>query len=180
MSPDPPHLALLRFRATLVYLPSRLEEPSKGLAASSVLLVRTGRTTCALPLSSVVETMRPLPIAPLSGMPPFVAGGAVVRGEPVPVVDLGALVAGAAAEAPRRFVLLRLGERHAALAADAVVGVAQLAQGASAGASVLSGAAAGAVELLGALDGELLLVLRAATIVPEGAWEALRALPGAA
>jgi purine-binding chemotaxis protein CheW len=113
-------------------------------------------------------------------MPPFVSGGAVIRGEPVPVVDLGALVAGAAAEAPRRFVLLRLGERHAALAADAVVGVAQLAQGASAGASVLSGAAAGAVELLGALDGELLLVLRAATIVPEGAWEALRALPGAA
>ena len=145
-----------------------------------MLLVRTGRTTCALPLSTVVETMRPLPTSPLAGMPPFVVGGAVIRGEPVPVVDLGALVAGVAAPDPRRFVLLRCGERLAALAADAVIGVARLAPDASAGASVLSGAGSGAVESLGALDGELLLVLRAARLVPEGAWEALRDLQGAA
>ncbi len=144
-----------------------------------MLLVRTGRTTCALPLAAVVETMRPLPTSPLAGVPHFVAGGAVVRGEPVPVVDLGALVAGVAAAAPRRFVLLRCGERRAALAADAVLGVARVAEGTH-GASVLSDAAGGAVEALGALDGELLLVLRAATIVPEDAWEALRERQGAA
>jgi hypothetical protein len=45
---------------------------------------------------------------------------------------------------------------------------------------VLAGAAGGTVESLGALDGELLLVLRAATIVPEGAWQALRDREGAA
>ena len=145
-----------------------------------VLLVRSAGTTCALPLTAVIETMRPLPTTKLAGTPELVAGAAVVRGEAVPVVDLAAIVSGVPAAAPRRFVLLLCGERRAVLAVDAVVGVAQLAPDASARASVLAGAGGGTVASLGALDGELLVVLRAATIVPEGAWQALQDRQGAA
>jgi purine-binding chemotaxis protein CheW len=116
--------------------------------------------------------MRPLPVTPLAGTPPPVAGAAVVRGAPVPVVDLAALVGADRVAPPARFVLLRLGARCAALAVDGVVGVARV--DSAAAEPLLSGAAAGAVASLGAtLDGELLVVLRAARIVPEGAWRAL-------
>ncbi len=142
-------------------------------ASAPVLLVRSARSVFAIPIASVVETMRQLPVTPLAGTPPPVAGAAVVRGAPVPVVDLAALVGADRAAAPARFVLLRLGERRAALAVEGVVGVARI-DAAAAAEPLLSGAAAGAVAALGAtLDGELLVVLSAARIVPEGAWRAL-------
>jgi purine-binding chemotaxis protein CheW len=131
---------------------------------------------CALRVADVVETMRPLPVAPLAGAPAFVAGAAIARGEAAPVVSLDALLAGAAASAaapPGRFVLVRAGERRALLAVDAVLGVATLAAADAAAPPLLATAASGAVEALAARDGELLLVLRAARLVPEAAWQAL-------
>ncbi len=140
-----------------------------------MLLVRAGGGVCALPIEAVVETMRPLATAPLSGTAAFVAGAAVVRGAPVPVVDLRMLVAGVASASPAgRFVLVRCGPRNAALAVDAVLGVAHLDARRPAPVPALAHAAAGAIESLGAQDGELLLVLRAAELVPEDAWRALR------
>ena len=44
----------------------------------------------ALPLEHVVETMRPLPVEPLGDAPRFILGLSIVRGEPIPVVDVGA------------------------------------------------------------------------------------------
>jgi purine-binding chemotaxis protein CheW len=140
----------------------------------TVLLLRTGATMCALPIACVVETMRPLATRPLAGTPAFVTGAAVVRGEPMPVVDLAALLTGAPAASPARFVLLRCGDRHAALAVDEVLGVERLAQDGDAAAPLLAHAAAGSVSALRALDGALAVVLRGATLVPEDAFRAVR------
>lgn len=90
---------------------------------TTVLLARLGSRLCALPLASVVECMRPLPTEPLPGMPPFLLGMSIIRGVPVPVVDLNVLI-GLQSEIPcSRFVLLRLEARRVAVAVTSVVGV---------------------------------------------------------
>jgi len=142
---------------------------------SPVLLVRAGARVCAIGVDQVIETMRPLPIAPLSGTPAFVRGAAVIRGAAVPVVDLAAFLGVHARSKPERLVLVRCGPRAAALAVDAVLGVTSLDPSGAGPVPLLEGGAAGAVEALGALDGDLLLVLRAARVVPEDAW---RRIPG--
>jgi purine-binding chemotaxis protein CheW len=160
----------------------RTKEEASGLrvpAETTVLLVRAGRRLCALPVAAVVETMRPLPFAPLAGLPPFVRGAAVVRGTPLPVVHLDALLGGGEGAPPGRFVVVRCAGRQAALAVDAVLGLARLAAPDGAGAPLLAGAAAGAVGALGALDRELLVLLESSRLVPEEAWAAARAGGGA-
>ena len=62
-----------------------------------VLAMRAGDRVCAVPLAHVSEVMRPLPIEPLAGAPPFVPGLAIVRGKATPVVDLTAVLADGAA-----------------------------------------------------------------------------------
>lgn len=134
-----------------------------------MLVVVAGARRCALPIGRVIETMRPLPIEVVAGAPPFVLGVALVRGAPTPVIDLGAMLGGAASPAPRRFVTVDAGGRQVALAVDEVVGVRQLDPQASAGLPpLLAEAAAGTLETLGRLDAGLLAVLRAGQLVPEG------------
>jgi len=77
---------------------------------------------CAVPITHVIETMRPLPVEPISGVPSFVQGISIIRGIPTPVVDLGAIL-GTPGERPERFVTLRVGDRQVALSVNAVVGV---------------------------------------------------------
>lgn len=149
--------------------------PLQTPSPDQVVLVRAGPRVCALPVASVVETMRPRPIAPLAGVPPFVAGVAVVRGEPVPVVHLGAFLGDAAPGAPARFVTVRAGPRLAALAVDAVIGVAALPARDAAALPLLADACAGAVEALRARDDGLLVVLRTARLVPDDVGRALDA-----
>ncbi len=141
------------------------------------MLVRCGRRTSALAVEDVVETLRPLPVSPLAGTPPFVAGAAVVRGEPVPVVALGAFLGDGAPPPPWRFVVVRCGGRRAVLAVEAVVGVSELPPDGAGVAPLLASAAAGTIEALSTSDGELLAVLRAARVVPDAAWRALDATP---
>jgi purine-binding chemotaxis protein CheW len=142
--------------------PSPVGTPGAGPA----LLVRAGPRVCAIALEHVVETMRPLAVAPLAAAPPFVDGAAVVRGLPLPVVHLDRFLGGAGAP-PARFVHVRAGGRDAVLGVDAVIGVAPAAPRDGARADRLLGAAPGeAVEALAALDGELLVVLEAARLVP--------------
>ncbi len=140
---------------------------------SSCLLVRAGPRICALPVEQVIETMRPLPVTPLPGLPVSVQGAAVIRGAAVPVVDVDALLGGTASADRARFVLVRCGARAAALAVDAVLGVAPVDGSAPRAIALLQAATAGAVEALGALDRELLVVLAAARVVPDGAWRAI-------
>ena len=49
---------------------------------------------CALPLVHVLEVMRPLPLEKVEPAPAFLLGLAVIRGEPLPVVDVAALLPG--------------------------------------------------------------------------------------
>ncbi|HEX8910049.1 MAG TPA: chemotaxis protein CheW [Anaeromyxobacteraceae bacterium] len=140
-----------------------------------VVVVQAGAGLCALPIRAVTETMRPAAARPLAGAPPFVAGVAIVRGVPTPVIDLAALLGGAPEEAPGRWVIVRCGARLAALAVRGVVGVTSLPGAAETQVPLLDGAASGAVAALRALDGELLVVLEESRLVPE---DVLRALAG--
>ncbi|MGA2344181.1 MAG: chemotaxis protein CheW [Steroidobacteraceae bacterium] len=140
------------------------------------LLCRIGSRIGALTLKDVREVMRPLPIEPLAGTPPFVLGLAIVRGFPTPVIDAGRLLGPIDLPSPARFVSLRLGERSAALAVDAVLDVRSLAAGdLKEIPPLLREAGADLVSAIGALDTELLLVLEAARLVPESIWSAIEA-----
>jgi purine-binding chemotaxis protein CheW len=137
------------------------------------VLVQAGQHLCALPVGAVLETLRPLRLRPLAGAPAGVSGIAVVRGSPVPVVDLAVLVGGAPSASPaRRWVMVRCGARAAALAVDSVVGIRALPPGAVM-APLVAGAAQGALAELRVRDAQLVLVLEASRLVPEGAFEAL-------
>jgi purine-binding chemotaxis protein CheW len=138
-----------------------------------VVLVRAGARICALDVRQVIETMRPLPVAPLPGMPPFVRGAAVIRGSAVPVVDLDAFLGPSAGAASRRLVLVRCGARAAALAVDEVLGVTALDPSRVTSQPLLDAGAGGAIEAIGALDRELLVVLQGARVVPPEAWQAI-------
>jgi purine-binding chemotaxis protein CheW len=144
-----------------------------GEAGARFVACRVGATLCAIPLSHVVETMRPLPTEPLATPHAFVLGASVVRGEPVPVIDAARLLGIADASPPGRFVVLKLAAGRAALAVGAVDGVCVLAP-ASLGAlpSLLDDAR---LEAIGTLDSSLLVVLRSARVVPEDVWAAVAA-----
>jgi purine-binding chemotaxis protein CheW len=138
------------------------------------LLCRVGTRYCAFPLACVLETMRPLPVEPLVNMPCFVRGVAVIRGEPVPVVDAGTLFGPADGATPRRFVTIRSGDRRVALAVDEVLSVHTLPLAkVQELPPLVRDARAEVVSALGTLDGNLVLVLHAAHLVPEDVWQVL-------
>lgn len=143
---------------------------------SRMVLLKAGARICALPVESVVETMRPLPVAEVAGAPAWVLGVAMIRGAPLPVVDLDAMLGGRRATDVSRFVTVRVAERQVALAVAAVLGVRAIAP-ATLGAMppLLSDAGAAIVEALGVLDRELCLVVRAGRLMPEALWTSLTA-----
>jgi purine-binding chemotaxis protein CheW len=76
-------------------------------------------------------------------------------------------------------VTLKLGERTAALAVDAVLDVRSLrAETLSNIPPLLRGSDAELLSAIGALDAQLLFVLEAARLVPDSVWSAIEA-PGA-
>ncbi|MGH6988928.1 MAG: chemotaxis protein CheW [Stellaceae bacterium] len=138
-----------------------------------VLLCRVGKHHCALPLTHVVETMAPLAVRPLPGMPGFIAGLALVRGKPLPVVDAARLMGETGDIRPTRFVTLQVAEREVVLAVAEVVGIRALpADPFDAMPPLLGQAQNDAVVAIGALDSAFLWLLDAARIVPEAAWQA--------
>jgi purine-binding chemotaxis protein CheW len=141
---------------------------------TKVLLVRTDRRTCALALEHVVEIMRPLPAEPVRGMPPFLRGIAILRGVPVPVVDLGSLLGMTDTSEPRRFVLLRMASRLGAIAVGAVLGVRELDAGlVHRLPPLLQDVDSQVVTAVSVHDEHLLLVLEAMRLIPEEVWEEL-------
>jgi purine-binding chemotaxis protein CheW len=141
------------------------DTPGRGRA--STVVVRVGNRVCALPLATVIETMRPLPVEPVRGAPPFVLGISIIRGAPTPVVDAAALI-GASRGASDRVVTLRAGARVVALVVDAVLGVHTIAVDSLAALPPLLGdAAREVVTAVGTLDAQLLLVLDAARVIPD-------------
>jgi len=151
-------------------------------SVTATVVFHAGTWLCGLPLGSVVETMRPLAVQSLPGLPSFVLGLSVIRGVPTPVVDVSALLRGAAVDAPTasvgRFVTVLAGGRPVALAVSSVVGVRGLESAAlRACPPMLGGASAGVIEAVGTLDAELLVVLRAGRLVPEEAWDTIDGSP---
>lgn len=140
------------------------------------LICRIRGGLCALPVTHVVETMRPLPVAAVAGAPDFVAGVAIIRGNAVPVVDAARLLTaeGELSSRPRdsarRYVVVNAGRRAVALAVDEVVGVRTLSAAARASLPrLLSGTGSKAIASMGALDTELVLVLQSTHLLPDGA-----------
>ncbi len=137
-------------------------------ARKSLLVVDAGGCHAGIPLASVRETMRALPITAVGGAPHFVLGLSIIRGASVPVVDLGAVL-GARAERPRigRVVTLEVGGRAVALAVERVIGVSEVdVQALERMPPLLSRAAHESVSALALHDSTLLLVLEAARLLP--------------
>jgi purine-binding chemotaxis protein CheW len=154
---------------------------NQGEENNRFLLCRIGSRIGALALEDVRETMRPLPIEPLMGTPPFVLGLAIIRGFPTPVVDAVSLIGPSKSSSPilspspSRFVSLKLDERTVALAVDAVLNVCSLpSETLSKIPPLLLGGDAQLLSVIGALDSKLLLVLEAARLVPDSVWIAIK------
>ena len=159
-------------------MPTSAATPSAvpGLArAKGVLLCQAGGAVCGLPLEHVIETLRPLRVEPVLGMPPFMAGLSVIRGAPVPVVVLARLLGQDQRASATRLVILRVGERRVALLVELVFGVRSLTNELSELPPLLANAQLDFVSALGALDSRLLLVLSSMSVVSDVTWAALPA-----
>ena len=150
---------------------------SAGRSALKHLLVcRVGTKLCGLPLTQVLEILRPLPTEPLSGLAEFVVGLSLIRGRATPVIDARKLLGSSSASPPGRYVTLRLGTddtRVAALAVDSVLGVRQLSDARLGALPDLLQNERELVSALGTLDHELLLVLEHARLLPDTVWDQL-------
>jgi purine-binding chemotaxis protein CheW len=110
--------------------------------------------------------MRVQPVAAVDGAPEFVLGLAVIRGGPLPVVDLQRLLTGEPGAATR-FVTLRVSERYVALAVPEVLGT-RVVDSESLGATPpLLEDCPSVRRSLGALDGRLFEILESARIIEE-------------
>jgi purine-binding chemotaxis protein CheW len=91
-------------------------------AAHLWLRCKTGSHHFALPMPSVIEIMRMLPVESIAGAPSLVRGLSIIRGTPVAVIDTARLFGGESARY-ERLVAVRTGDRIVAFAADAVLAV---------------------------------------------------------
>ncbi|MBV8470619.1 MAG: chemotaxis protein CheW [Burkholderiaceae bacterium] len=139
-----------------------LDDRGQGLS----LVCRVGqRHLCALPLRYVQETLRPLPLVPMSGAPNFVLGLSRIRGNPAPVVDLAQLLSDKPG-VTTRWISMAVEGRSLAVAAESVLGLQPLdASDEHAVAPLLRLACKEAVRAVASLDAELLLVLDATRVI---------------
>lgn len=146
--------------------------------ASLLCRVRTG-VLCAVPLAHVEETMRPLTVVPMAAVPTFIQGISIVRGHPIPVIDVASLLGGAGSPTTR-FVIVRTGTRHVALAVEAVLSVIEMRSGSVEELPLLlQGAELDAVSAIGVLDAEVLLVLRTTRLISDDVWATIQAASSA-
>jgi purine-binding chemotaxis protein CheW len=138
--------------------------------AAPVLVLRCGALLAALPITQVVEVFRPLALEPLGEAPDFVRGVALVRGSPTAVLDLRRLLGEGMAEEARRWVSLRLDSRRVVLAVDEVLAVREVDPSLWGPLPPLLEEGAPALEALGRMDARLLLLLKAAYLIPQDAW----------
>ncbi len=157
--------------------PNSAPSVTSGLApqkAGAALLCQAGSLICGLPLAHISETMRPLPLQPFDGMPAFVEGLSIIRGAPVPVVDLARLLGNDGGTCRTRLVVVKVRERHVALSVERVIGVKSLADIVSGALPpLLTGARADFVSAVGSLDAHLLVVLESGLILPASTWTSL-------
>jgi len=151
-----------------------MSRPEDNSRPALFLLFHCDLRLCALPVESVSETMRSLPIEPVPDMPLFLLGVSIIRGSVVPVLDVACLLGSTKYPVHTRFVTLKLGARRVAFAVDDVIGVRLLSNQTTAEISPLLGAVdVGAIETIRTLDAELILILQAAHLISDAAWAAL-------
>ena len=146
-------------------------------AGRKALILEVHTRVCAVPVSHVIETMRPLPTEAISGIPSFVLGVAIIRGIPTPVVDLGAVLGASAEHNGDRFVTVRAGNRQVALRVGAVLGISDL-DGLTTTQELpplLQGASQDVIEKIGTLDQRFLEVLQEGWRLPDEVWHAVTA-----
>lgn len=131
----------------------------------SWLLCRAGSHHFALPMQHVVETMRMLPIEAVASCPPIVRGLSVIRGTPIPVIDVALLFGGQPGQCGR-LVTVRAGKRTIALATQAVVGVWETEDSELDDLPPLLGNAE-AIAGLKTLDQQLVFLLNVARVIPD-------------
>lgn len=124
---------------------------------------------CALPLESVIETMRVLPIDKIAQAPAFVVGLCLIRGAPTPVVEIAAVL-GEQGLVSQRMVTVRTRNGPVALLAESVLTVRSIPSNQLGDLPpLLRGAAGEVITAIGMLDAELLLFLRTVRMLPDGA-----------
>jgi purine-binding chemotaxis protein CheW len=128
------------------------------------LIVEVGDIRCGLPLESVAEIMRPLPVKRLEQAPQGVCGLSLIRGKGMPVIDLAELLQKASQPAGR-FVSVRTGQGSCALAVSAVLGIESIAAAAWQELPPLFHNVE-AAQALSVLDRDLVLLLETARLVP--------------
>jgi purine-binding chemotaxis protein CheW len=120
---------------------------------SAHLLVRVGGERYALPIHDVVEVTRMGDLIPVPGAPHALLGVQNVRGQVVPVVDLGAVVGMPRSETRGAVVVVDDSGQPAGLAVDALLDVAELvAEGSESPDGPLLGSAMVDGALVGLLD----------------------------
>lgn len=140
---------------------------TEHLDPTTSLICRVQNRLCALPLAALRETLRPLPVQALATPIDNVLGLARVRGESLPVLDLAALL-GLADPHPRRWVVLQVGARRAAVAVAEVLGLRTVpAHTLGDLPPLLRDARHAAIEALAWRDAELLAVLDAGRLLPD-------------
>ncbi len=145
-----------------------LAPPEPG--STRFLIVRAADRLCGLPLASVVEIMRPLPLQELAGLPAYLCGLAVVRGEPTPVVDVSTLLTGVADGRIGLFLSMRSEGRPFALGVEAVLGMRAVEQASLRALPELLEPARDLVDSVGAVGAELLTVLRSSRAFADDVW----------
>jgi purine-binding chemotaxis protein CheW len=147
----------------LAMIPDRVGESARA----PWLLYRGGTCLHAIAIKHVIEIMRILPVAAVADAPRYICGLCVIRGSPVPVVDIGLLVGGQAAPT-ERLVTIRTGSRMIALAVEGVLGIRDVGSGTLRQLPPLLGdVPSQAIDAIGILDAEMLFILHATRIVPE-------------
>lgn len=145
--------------------------PERSASNTGFLTLRAAGRHCAIPVAAVIEVLRPLPVEPLAGVPSFLLGLALVRGQPVPVVDLGGVLDQQLRPASR-WLHLRLEQRRLALAVEAVGRVEQLAEvDWQPLPCVFDGEATAAVTQLAERDRYLLTQLNVMRLLSEPLWQ---------
>ncbi|MBN9416671.1 hypothetical protein ABS71_21700 [bacterium SCN 62-11] len=141
------------------------------------LLCRLGTSWCALGLQGLGEVMRPQPVDPVAGLPEFVDGLAIIRGAPLPVINLPKLLCGSASDAcdQERFVTAQSDGQQLALRVDEVAGIVPLDSDTwTRLPSLMDGLQSNHLSALGSHQGHLVMLLRRANLLSEEDWMRLK------
>ncbi len=93
---------------------------------TTVLTFRAGGARWGIPLERVREAARMRQFSPLPGAPAHYRGVSTVRGEPVGVLEVGALLEGTVPHAPGGEMLIVLEGHPHALVVDAIDGIEEI------------------------------------------------------